>query len=89
MARSQPHRPPVPPPAERARALVHRAARAAMIAGAEVPADPERLADAGDDTLRVVPNLHHVPATGRRRCSCPPTTRSSCSSATAARLSSR
>src|SRR4051812_42623390 len=64
MARSQPHRPPVPPPAERARALVQRAARAAMIAGAEVPAAPERLAEAGDDALRVVPNLHHVPATG-------------------------
>jgi hypothetical protein len=63
MPRSQPPRPPVPPPAERARALVQRAARAAMIAGAEVPTDPEHLTDAGDG-LRVVPNLHHVPATG-------------------------
>ena len=64
MARSRPPRPPVPPPAERARALVQRAARAAMIAGADVPGDPRDVAEAGEDALRVVPTLHHVPATG-------------------------
>lgn len=68
MARSHPHQPPVPPPAERARALAGRAARAAMIAGADVPPGgpaglPDGTGEAGE-ALRVVPTLHHVPATG-------------------------
>lgn len=50
MARTCAHAP-VPPPAERARALVRRAGSAALVPGA-------------DDLLRVVPTLHHVPAGG-------------------------
>ena len=42
---------PVPPPAERARTLAARAGAAALVPGA-------------DDLLRVVPTLHHVPASG-------------------------
>lgn len=57
MARSCPHRPAVPSPAERARATAVRAGAAALITG-----QPD---DRGaGDVLRVSPTLHHVPASG-------------------------
>ncbi|MDL5154717.1 DUF2470 domain-containing protein [Actinomycetospora termitidis] len=57
MARSCPHSPPVPSPAERARATATRASAAALITGS--------LPGHGDeDVLRVTPTLHHVPASG-------------------------
>ncbi|NMO90115.1 DUF2470 domain-containing protein [Actinomycetospora sp. TBRC 11914] len=59
MARSCPHQPPVPSPAERARTTAVRASGAALIAG---PGTTEH-AD-GDDGGRVTPVLHHVPASG-------------------------
>jgi hypothetical protein len=57
MARSCPHQPPVPGPVERARATVLRAGGAALIAGADTGPDAE-------DGGRVLPVLHHVPASG-------------------------
>ncbi|MCD2193282.1 DUF2470 domain-containing protein [Actinomycetospora endophytica] len=57
MARSCPHQPPVPSPAERARATAVRASGAALIAGPLEGSDP-------DDGGRVTPVLHHVPASG-------------------------
>ena len=57
MARICPHQPPVPSPAERARATAVRASGAALIAGPLEGADPE-------DGGRVTPVLHHVPASG-------------------------
>lgn len=53
MARSCPPPPAVPSPAERARATTTRASSAALITGSAV-----------DATDRVVPTLHHVPASG-------------------------
>jgi hypothetical protein len=53
MARSCPHQPPVPGPAERARTTVVRAGGAALIAGSDA-----------EDGGRVLPVLHHVPASG-------------------------
>jgi hypothetical protein len=57
MARSCPHQPPVPSPAERARATMVRASGAALLAGPLEGTDP-------DDGGRVTPVLHHVPASG-------------------------
>src|SRR6195952_4052712 len=57
MARSCPHQPPAPRPAERARATALRAGTAALLV------DPQ--AGSGDgDGGRVHPVLHHVPASG-------------------------
>ena len=57
MARSCPHQPPVPSPVERARATVVGAGGAALLV------DPQ--AGSGDgDGGRVLPVLHHVPASG-------------------------
>ena len=59
MARSCPHQPPVPGPAERARATQVRAG------GATLLVDPEAGSGNGDgDGGRVTPVLHHVPASG-------------------------
>lgn len=62
MARSCAHPPPVPTAVERARAIAVRARTAALITGADpgTGADPS----SGEELLRVVPSLHHVPATG-------------------------
>ena len=62
MARSCPHQPPVPSPAERARTIAVRAGGAALIAGPGTTRD----ADGADDREggRVTPVLHHVPASG-------------------------
>ena len=57
MARSCPHQPPVPSPAERARATVLRAGAAALLV------DPKTGSGDGDGG-RVHPVLHHVPASG-------------------------
>src|ERR1700712_714345 len=57
MARSCPHQPPAPRPAERARATALRAGTAALLV------DPQAGPDAGDGG-RVLPALHHVPASG-------------------------
>lgn len=61
MARSCRHQPAVPPPAERARAVAVRARHAALIAGMGSGTGP---GDPCGAELRVVPTLHHVPATG-------------------------
>lgn len=66
MARSCRQQPAVPPPAERARAVAVRARHAALIAGVGTGSaglDRAPVEDAGDE-LRVIPTLHHVPATG-------------------------
>ena len=60
MARSCRHQPAVPPPAERARGVAVQARHAALIAGVGPVAGREE----PEDELRVVPTLHHVPATG-------------------------
>ena len=57
MARSCPHQPPVPSPVERARATVLRADAATLLV------DP-RIGSGDGDVGRVVPVLHHVPASG-------------------------
>ncbi|MCD2188510.1 DUF2470 domain-containing protein [Actinomycetospora soli] len=54
MARSCPPQPAVPSPAERARATAERASSAALITGSPT----------GNEIDRVVPTLHHVPASG-------------------------
>lgn len=67
MARSCRHRPAVPPPAERARAVAVRARHSALIAGVGPPTVAEPGApprEEAEHELRVVPTLHHVPATG-------------------------
>lgn len=64
MARSCRHQPAVPPPAERARAVAVRARHAALIAGVGPGAAARDEAGGADAELRVVPTLHHVPATG-------------------------
>ncbi len=63
MARSCPHSPPVPSPAERARATAVRAAGAALIVGPE-PAGRRDDGESDDEPGRVTPVLHHVPASG-------------------------
>lgn len=64
MARSCPHQPPVPSPAERARTTAVRAAAAALIAGPG-PAGPATDRGAEPEVGgRVTPVLHHVPASG-------------------------
>jgi hypothetical protein len=57
MARSCPHQPPVPSPVERARATVLRAGAATLLV------DPQ-IGSGDGDGGRVVPVLHHVPASG-------------------------
>jgi hypothetical protein len=57
MARSCPHQPPVPSPAERARTTAVRASGAALLVGTREGAE-------GEDGGRVTPVLHHVPASG-------------------------
>jgi hypothetical protein len=64
MARSCPQQPPVPSPAERARATAVRASGAALIAGPDLAGrHADRGSDPGDGG-RVTPVLHHVPASG-------------------------
>lgn len=63
MARSCPHQPPVPSPAERARTIAVRAGGAALIAGPGTTQHADGGADDGEGG-RVTPVLHHVPPSG-------------------------
>ena len=59
MARSSAPRPAVPSPAERARTLTTRAGAAALVPGTGSGEETDR-----GEGLRIVPDLHHLPASG-------------------------